>query len=49
MIGSNVSADDVITLDGVPRNVIVVNGQFPGPAIEVMEGAQVTFYLFESV
>ncbi|CAH1252822.1 Hypp1020 [Branchiostoma lanceolatum] len=39
--GTRVSADDVITADGVQRNVILVNGQFPGPAIEVMEGAQV--------
>ncbi|XP_066271301.1 uncharacterized protein, partial [Branchiostoma lanceolatum] len=39
--GTRVSADDVITADGVQRNVILVNGQFPGPAIEVMEGVQV--------
>ncbi|KAI8514095.1 hypothetical protein Bbelb_084190 [Branchiostoma belcheri] len=39
--GTRVSSDDVITADGVQRNVILVNGQFPGPAIEVMEGAQI--------
>ena len=32
---------DVITADGVKRNVIVINGQFPGPTLEVAEGSQV--------
>ena len=32
---------DVLTLDGVQRNVITINGMTPGPVIEVMEGAQV--------
>eukprot|EP00058_Branchiostoma_floridae_P001614 XP_002587102.1 hypothetical protein BRAFLDRAFT_102619 [Branchiostoma floridae] len=39
--GTRVWADDVITADGVQRNIILVNDQFPGPAIEVVEGAQV--------
>ena len=33
--------DEVVTADGVKRNLITVNGTIPGPAIEVMEGAQV--------
>ena len=33
--------NDVITANGVKRNVIVVNGQFPGPTLEVAEGSQV--------
>ena len=33
--------DEVVTADGVKRNLITVNGTVPGPAIEVMEGAQV--------
>ena len=41
VVGTSVDPDDVITLDGNPRNVIVINDQFPGPTIEVMEGAQV--------
>ena len=35
------NASDVITADGFSRNVIVINEQFPGPTIEVMEGVQV--------
>ena len=41
MDGSIVSVEEAITADGVQRNVIVVNDQFPGPTLEVMEGAQV--------
>ena len=33
--------DDVITADGVTRSIITVNEQFPGPTLEVMEGAEV--------
>ena len=40
-IGQKVSSDDVITVDGFQRHVITVNGKFPGPTIEVMQGAQV--------
>ena len=36
-----VNPDDVITGDGYERKVITINGQFPGPAIEVTEGAKV--------
>ncbi|KAK3737218.1 hypothetical protein QZH41_001818 [Actinostola sp. cb2023] len=36
-----VPADKVHTVDGHTRTIITINGQFPGPAIEVMEGAQV--------
>ena len=32
---------DVITLDGVKRIIITINGQFPGPTLEVVEGAEV--------
>ena len=41
IVGMEVSPEKVITLDGTPKNVIVINDQFPGPTIEVMEGAQV--------
>ena len=41
VVGTSVDPDDVITLDGNPRNVIIINDQFPGPTIEVMEDAQV--------
>jgi hypothetical protein len=43
LFGQTVSPDDVITADGRPRNVIVINDQFPGPSIEVLEGAEVIF------
>ena len=43
-----VSPSDVITLDGVPRNLVVINDQHPGPAIEVMEGAQVRISLLRA-
>ena len=43
LIGQRVNASDVITVDGTIRNIITINGQFPGPAIEVMEGATVRF------
>ncbi|XP_066272659.1 uncharacterized protein [Branchiostoma lanceolatum] len=39
--GPIVPVEETITADGVQRNVIVVNDQFPGPTLEVMEGAQV--------
>ena len=42
-IGRFVNASDVITADGFSRNVIVINEQFPGPTIEVMEGVQVYY------
>jgi len=42
IIGRTVNPADVITADGYSRDVIVVNGQFPGPTIEVMEGVQVS-------
>ena len=41
VIGRVVNASEVITADGYPRNIIMINGQFPGPTLEVMEGAQV--------
>ena len=42
-IGRFVNASDVITADGLSRNVIVINEQFPGPTLEVMEGVQVGY------
>lgn len=36
-----VSPNDVITADGFPRRILTVNGQYPGPPIEVTEGSQV--------
>jgi FtsP/CotA-like multicopper oxidase with cupredoxin domain len=41
LVGTYVDASEVITADGYRRDVITINGQFPGPTIEVMEGAQV--------
>ena len=41
VIGRVVDADDVITADGFIRDIIVINGQFPGPTLEVGEGSQV--------
>ena len=41
MIGTVVSPEDVITADGFQRNIITINGEFPGPTLEVMAGAQV--------
>ncbi len=40
-MGAKVNNSDVITADGFERLVITINGQFPGPTIEVLEGAQV--------
>ncbi|XP_078686410.1 uncharacterized protein LOC144919067 [Branchiostoma floridae x Branchiostoma belcheri] len=39
--GTLVPWEEVIITDGVQRNVITVNDMFPGPTIEVVEGAQV--------
>ncbi|XP_066264314.1 uncharacterized protein [Branchiostoma lanceolatum] len=39
--GPIVPVEETITADGVQRNVILLNDQFPGPTLEVMEGAQV--------
>ena len=41
VIGRTVNPDYVITADGYSRDVIVINDQFPGPTLEVMEGVQV--------
>ncbi|KAI0234761.1 Dihydrogeodin oxidase [Lamellibrachia satsuma] len=41
LIGTFVNASEVTTVDGFRRDLIVVNDAFPGPNIEVMEGAQV--------
>ena len=46
IIGSFVDDDDVITTDGLTRNIYVVNEQFPGPTLEVVEGAKVHLYGF---
>ena len=42
MVGRYVDPDQVHTGDGYPRTLIEINGQFPGPTLEVMEGAQVS-------
>ena len=34
--------DNVITADGVQRPIITINGVFPGPTLEVMEGREVS-------
>ena len=36
-----VSPDNVTVADGFVRDVILFNGQLPGPTIEVMEGVKV--------
>ena len=36
--------DDVITADGVQRPLITINGVFPGPTLEVIEGSEVSTY-----
>jgi hypothetical protein len=33
--------DDVIIADGFTRDIVMVNGRFPGPTIEVKEGVKV--------
>ena len=38
---TSADVDDVVTLDGHLRDVIHINGQFPGPTIDVMKGVQV--------
>ena len=42
-IGRLVYPEDTISVDGHSRDVIMVNNQFPGPTIEVMEGVQVGY------
>jgi len=40
-----VSPDDVVVADGFPgRPIILINGKFIGPTIELMEGAQVDMF-----
>ncbi len=41
MIGQFIDSSDVITGDGLRRDIITVNGQFPGPDIEVLQGCEV--------
>ena len=41
IIGRVVEPENVITADGKARDVIVVNGKFVGPTLEVVEGATV--------
>ena len=40
-IGDVVDPSRVITADGYERNIITINGQFPGPTLEVVKGSQV--------
>ena len=42
VIGTFVNGSDVITADGYRRTIVTINGQFPGPTIEVQEGSQVS-------
>ncbi len=35
------ATDDVITADGVQRSLITINGVFPGPTLQIMEGSEV--------
>ena len=44
VIGKFVDANDVITADGVSRDLITVNDQFPGPTIEVLHESRVIRY-----
>lgn len=41
-IGDFVDPDDVITADGFVRDVMTINGQFPGPTIEVLRDTEVS-------
>ena len=41
LIGTFVDPSEVHTADGVKKYIIEINGQFPGPTIEVMEGTEV--------
>ncbi len=41
LVGTYVNDSDVLSLDGYSRNIIIINDQFPGPNIEVMEGTEV--------
>ncbi len=41
-VGQYVDPTDVHTADGYPRAIIEINGQFPGPTIQVMQGALVS-------
>ena len=41
MIGAFLNAEDVVTTDGTARSIYVINEQYPGPTLEVMEGAEV--------
>ena len=41
IIGEVVPFDDVVTLDGYKRDVILINDHFPGPTISVIKGVQV--------
>ena len=41
LLGTTIDVEDTITVGGVIKDVITVNGGIPGPAIEVMEGAEV--------
>ena len=40
-VGEFVNNEDVIHTDGHAKSIYVINGQFPGPTIEVMENAKV--------
>ena len=39
-----VASEDVVTLDGHWRDVIHINGRFPGPTIDVMKGVKVGYF-----
>ena len=45
LIGTFLEPEDVIITDGTTRNIFVINEQYPGPTLEVMEGAEVSFEL----
>ena len=44
-----INPDDVITLDGVPREVISVNGQIPGPTIDVLVDSEVRVFTLKKI
>ena len=45
LIDKVLNPDDVITADGFVRDIITVNGQFPGPDLQVLAGADVSLPL----
>ena len=48
LLGQTIDVEDTVTVGGVVKDVITVNGGIPGPVIEVMEGAEVGCIFYPS-